>query len=88
MMVPTIHNNGTDGQELLDQVTNAAQALLAAFTAMAAAAPNARDYYVQGDTAAAKAQNEHAERCTKLRSVLNDYRDLAEAIADANDERS
>jgi hypothetical protein len=83
MMVPTIHRNGTGREALLEQQTNAGAAIRKALEALAQAAPNGRDFYPQGDGAYSKASAEHAARMEKLRSVLTEVGDLAEAIADA-----
>lgn len=41
---PTIHNNGDNAQNLIDQMTDARQALLDAVEAMKAALPHMRNY--------------------------------------------
>lgn len=82
MTIPTIHLNGTSGQELLDQVLNACHSLNTALSALDNAAPNGRDYYTQGPAALPMAQNEHQARVTKVRGVLDEMQQLAEAIAD------
>ena len=81
MIKPTIHLNGTSKESLLDQVTDAREALNAAIGALNNAAPNARDYYPQGDSAFIQATLEHRNRVTKLVAVCNELSDLAEAIA-------
>lgn len=48
MRVPTVHLNGTSKGELLDQAHRAARAVANAITAVMQAAPNGRDFYVQG----------------------------------------
>lgn len=87
MMTPSIHLNGTSGDELLAQATDAGAALRRAIDAMQAAAPNARDYYPQGDAAFEVARKEHLSRLERVSSVLVEYEQLAEAIADARDAR-
>jgi len=87
MRAPTIHLNGTSGEALLDQATSAAQALREALEAMGRAAPNARDYYVQGPEAFPLADDAHDARCAAVRALIAEYEELAEALADALDER-
>lgn len=63
MTFPTVHLNGTSGDDLFRQVCEAGSALRRALAAMSEAAPNARDYYPQGDLAFRAAVREHDERC-------------------------
>lgn len=88
MTVPSIHLNGTSGEELLDQATGVAQALNAALEVASVAAPNARDYYPQGDAAFTEAKREHGDRIQRLTELRDEYQALAEAIADAIDARN
>jgi len=83
MIVPTIHTNGSSRDALLDQVCEAGNALREALRKIVNAAPNARDYYPQGDEAFRKAVAEHDARVTRVRAVLDEYVQLSEAIADA-----
>lgn len=87
MITPTIHLNGTGGQDLLDQACEAARALNKAADVLASVGPNARDYYPQGDHAFPQARREHEERMAKLRALAAEYEAMAEAIADTMDER-
>lgn len=80
MRVPTIHLNGTGGEQLLEQVTDSCRALQAAIEKMRAAWPNARDYYVQEDGAYVEADAEWRERLDKLQGVLKDQQYIAEQI--------
>lgn len=73
MLMPTVHLNGTSSKELLAQAEKAYYAVDAAFDAVSAASPNARDYYVQGERALAQAVEEHAAHLKSLRLVLDDY---------------
>jgi len=82
MKVPTIHSNGTSRDELLRQVCDAGQAICDALNKMCDAAPNGRDYYPQGDGALKEATQEHRSRVARLESVLDEYMELAEQIAD------
>lgn len=81
MRLPTIHLNGTSKAALLDAYEAAGSAVLAASEALAEAAPNARDYYPQGDGAFKQAQEEHNVRMMKLNSVLFELQQLAEHVA-------
>jgi len=80
MMIPTIHLNGTSGEELRDQWTAAQRAIDDAITALCDAGPNARDYYVQGPDAALQAQREHEDRMKQLRSMRNDIAQIVDKI--------
>lgn len=77
LATPTIHINGTSLEVLSKQYTDAAIAVSNAISALYSAAPNARDYYVQGPDAYNHAAKDHAERINKLNSV---YRELEEII--------
>lgn len=50
MMKPTVHLNGTSGEALLEQITDASNAISTAIDGLANASPNARDYYVTPGT--------------------------------------
>lgn len=82
MLIPTIHTNGTSRDDLVDQQTTAGSALRRALECMQAAAPNGRDFYPQGDGALKLAQAEHGARIERVRSVLREVEQIAEAIAD------
>jgi hypothetical protein len=78
--VPTIHLNGSSGDELLRQNIEARKALRRAIEALEAAAPNARDYYVQDDDAHLKAVGEHVLRLGHLRDVMEELSEIIESI--------
>jgi hypothetical protein len=80
LSIPTIHLNGTSSDALIDQWTTAGQALLGAIAALTAAWPNARDYYVQGPTAADEAKREHEARIKVLRDMRDDVTRIVEGI--------
>lgn len=61
-----IHLNGTHPQVLYDQLHAASRALQDAGAALAAAAPNARDYYPLGPDAFGVAQAEHEARLATI----------------------
>lgn len=88
MMKPTIHHNGTSAADLLEQNIEAARRLRLALMALASAAPHARDYYLQGDFAFAKAVAEHEARRKRLEDVLSDLEALIEHVSDEQDRRS
>lgn len=85
LIKPTVHLNGTPGERLRDGYQVAAIAVLKAQDALQAAAPNARDYYVQGDSVYAKARAEHDERVMRLREIREELMALAESVQDQLD---
>lgn len=82
MITPTVHMNGTSGAVLLEQHLKAIAALSAAMRAMEEAQPNGRDYYPSGATAITTATDEHCKRMRAISAVINQYEQIAEAIAD------
>ena len=92
MKIPTIRLKGTSGDELLEQVRDARAALRAASDALQKAAPQGRDYYVQGansegNSALSVAQYEHRERLRKLAEVDAELLEISVGIRDQMDER-
>jgi len=81
MVTPTVHLNGTSRQALLEGYVAAARAVREAMEAVQAAAPNARDYYVQGPAEWGLAQKEHRARLEKLEEVRAELEALAEEVA-------
>jgi phage shock protein A len=77
LMKPTVHLNGTSKERLLEDLCDAIDALHKAGTALAKAAPNARDYYVQSNTAYATAAKQHDTRMQKLREVIDELETIA-----------
>jgi hypothetical protein len=71
-IAPTIHLNGTKGEELKAEYYAAFEAIKVAVEALAAATLNARDYYVQSVDAYYEAREQRAEAFDKLRQV-QDY---------------
>jgi hypothetical protein len=88
MLIPTVHLNGSSGDVLRDQYTDAAQSVRQAIDKLCDAAPNARDYYVQGPDAALAAQREHEARVTALKRVCDELMAIAEGVQDQIDERA
>lgn len=82
MRFPTVHRNGTSGEALYALHVTACDRLRDAIRALDAAAPNGRDFYVQGDHAIGEAMREHVERVSKLSSVLRDVAAIVEEIAE------
>ena len=83
--VPTVHLNGTPAEHLRDDLQAAIEALRTGAQAMAAAAPNGRDYYVQDAGAIQRVMNQHARRCTDLDRILTELtemRDHVQAVLD------
>ncbi len=80
MRKPTVHLNGTSRRELENQLTEAGSAVYLAMRKLNEAAPNARDYYPQGEGVFSEAMREHAARMTKLADVYRDLSDLLEAV--------
>jgi hypothetical protein len=83
--VPTVHLNGTSAEELRDQLHTVIGALNAAHYALVAAAPNGRDYYLQGAIARGRAMGAHERRCadlTRMLAELKEQRDHVQAVLD------
>ena len=83
-MIPTVHNNGTAGEVLLDQNTTVLEAVRKAIDALYDAAPNARDYY-QTPGAFVIAQRVHASRIAALTNVRDQIAATVEGIQDQID---
>jgi hypothetical protein len=81
MTTPTIHLNGTSRDELVKQYTAALNALWFAIEAHNRAAPHARDYYPQGDSAYTAASTEHLNRKYSLYEVYSQLEQLRNCIA-------
>jgi hypothetical protein len=79
--IPTIHLNGTSGMQLLDDHLAAVEALRDAWKALAAAAPNGRDYYPQGPGAFSTAIDQHADRLSRLDKIKKEIEEIAVAIS-------
>jgi hypothetical protein len=86
MTGPTIHKNGTARWQLADQYTEAASAVRKAIVKNKAAAPNPRDYYTQGPDAYSQALHECTARHTLLVKILDEFEEIQQLIADADDE--
>lgn len=80
MKTPTVHLNGSSRDALIDGYVEASYALAVAITKLEDAAPNAHDYYPQGDGAFAAARDEHRARVQKLHDVLVELHQLRGAV--------
>lgn len=80
MILPTVHINGTSREALSAQFAEVLKALQRALEAMADAAPNARDYYPQGESAFRLARAEHESRIACVRAIREDYYRLYESV--------
>ena len=80
LMVPTIHMNGTSRESLIEQLCNAVDAMHDAGKLLAAAAPNGRDYYPQGNDAIYKASKDHEARMASLRKIIDELSAIAYEI--------
>ena len=81
LTAPTVNLGGTARTELMDRLTEADDALRAAIAAIQATAPNGRDYHPQGPGVIVQATREHRDRLTRIQSVLDEIRQLAESVA-------
>jgi hypothetical protein len=79
---PTVHLNGTSKEELLSGYLKARSALIAARAALAEAAPNGRDYYVQEPAAIVIAMRQHELRLIKIDDVIEELEELATKLVD------
>lgn len=81
MIFPTLHRNGTSKEgltlPLIDVINHLHDAIRALETE---AAPNARDYYVQDNTAFAAARREHEARLEKLADVRRELCAIVEYL--------
>ena len=80
MRIPTVHLNGTNGSDLMGQVTFASLAVDDSIKKLQEAWPNARDYYTQGDEAFGESLNEWNRRLEKLVEVKAELDQVAEGI--------
>jgi hypothetical protein len=87
MTKPTIHLNGTSAESLLEALNKACTAIRSARNALGEAAPNARDYYPQGDAAFPAAVREHRARDLALKTVFDELVEIAEHVLDAQESR-
>lgn len=82
MTFPTIHMNGTNPRDLLEDQMRATGSVLQAIHDLENAGPNARDYYPQGPGAFEQAVREHATRVARLVLVRKELEQISEHIAE------
>jgi len=87
MKTPTLHLNGTSGQELREQLALAVEAIVRAQEKLMQAMPHGRDYYPQGNDAIFQAQSEMRARDTKLEQVKQELVLMHQAVADQEREQ-
>ena len=88
MRTPTIHLNGSSAEELQVKIEDAISAVFLARNALMLCAPNARDYYPQGEGAYAEAAREHDARSKRLYDVQNELNEIGESIVKHLEERA
>jgi len=82
LAVPTVHLNGTSKESLVEQLSEANNAVQDALKALGQANPHMRDYYVQEDGAFYWARDQHGDRMRRLASVGRELVEVAIAIQD------
>lgn len=82
LIFPTVHLNGTSAKQLTEGLGEAYEAVDKAMDKLRDAAPNARDYYVQGDRAFQKAVEQHEARAKKLQAVADELMAIYESVED------
>jgi hypothetical protein len=80
LAIPTIHLNGSNKANMLEDLANAREAILLAIVAVAETVPNGRDYFTQGRGALTQAQAEHRARIDALSGVMDELMALSVAI--------
>lgn len=88
IIAPTVHMNGSSPDHLAEAYAEAHNAIRIALERLAAASPNARDYYVQPGDAFGRASAEHRTRVQRIESVRAEIEALAENVMDQKDERA
>ena len=87
LTAPTVHLNGTSGNELADGYMKAAVAIQTAIEAIYETYPNERDYYLQEPGAHARACNEAIERAKRLICVRDAMLGLYETVMEQLDKK-
>ena len=80
LITPTVHINGTSKQELVRQLTDAAEAARVLQNALRDASPNARDYYTQGGNTINAAIEAWVERRTMIDDLVDELLEHAMKI--------
>jgi hypothetical protein len=82
MTYPTVHLNGSGKENLLGSYMEAQEAITKAVHTLEEHAPNARDYYVQGDGAFEKAREEHMKRVYRIYDVRLEIEAIIDYLMD------
>jgi hypothetical protein len=82
LIVPVVHLNGTSKQDLLKAMEGAYSALGDAYDKLREMAPNARDYYVTGPDAYARAAKEHRHRMMRVDAIRTEIEALVGSVDD------
>lgn len=72
ILAPTVHLNGTNGDDLLAQVCVPMNNIRWALEALNSSGPHGRDYYLHGSEAFPRAVEEHKSRVLRLESVFKE----------------
>ena len=80
MQFPVINMNGSNGQELLDQIMAAVNAVRAARVAVGKTIPHGRDYQTLDVNAYSAARDEHWTRCHTLGNLERELTELADNL--------
>jgi len=80
LVTPLVHLNGTGKDQLMEQYTEAGQAIFKAIQALHGASPNQRDYYPLGNDAWVLAKEQHQNRIDKLVDINADLMAIIDRI--------
>jgi hypothetical protein len=84
---PQVHLNGTSGDDLLNKLRDAMDAVDKAKTALVQCTPHGRDYYnlpanEKGEAALTLASREHVVRLKRLEDTYDELQDIAIKVMD------
>lgn len=82
VIVPTVHLNGTNKNDLAEQCYNSYRSIGDAITTLSQNGPNARDYYVQGNEAYRIARDQHVNRLKRLEALQAELLSIFEGVDD------
>jgi hypothetical protein len=82
MLAPTIHLNGTNQTDLVDNALRVRLALAEVLEKLHDMAPNGRDYYPQGPAAITEALADYRSIHTRVTAIADEVERFALAIAD------
>ena len=80
--IPTVHLNGTSGQDLLREYQTAYRAVKFAIDSLCETTCNGRDYYPQGNEAYTQAYAERQTALCKLRDVQSYLEEVLMGVMD------